>query len=46
MVTDHKKVAAYQKASKKKDAAGQYAQESLPTLQKNLETAQSLSKKR
>jgi putative membrane protein len=47
MVADHKKdIAAYQKASKKKDAAGQYAQESLPTLQKHLETAQSLSKKR
>ena len=47
MVTDHKKdIAAYQKASKKKDAAGQYAQESLPTLQKHLEAAQSLSKKR
>ena len=46
MVTDHKKdIAAYQKASKKKDAAGQYAQESLPTLQKHLETAQSLSKR-
>ena len=47
MVADHKKdIAAYQKASKKKDAAGQYAQESLPTLQKHLETAQTLSKKR
>jgi len=47
MVTDHKKeITAYQKASKKKDAAGQYAQESLPILQKHLETAQALSKKR
>jgi putative membrane protein len=47
MVTDHKKdIAAYQKASKKKDAAGQYAQESLPILQKHLETAQALGKKR
>src|SRR5215212_8473749 len=35
MVADHKKdIAAYQKASKKNDAAGQYAQGSIPTLQK------------
>jgi putative membrane protein len=47
MVADHKKdIAAYQKATKKKDAAGQYAQESIPTLQKHLEAAQSLGKKR
>jgi putative membrane protein len=45
MVADHKKdIAAYQKASKAKDAAGQYAQSTLPTLQKHLETAQSVQK--
>jgi len=45
MVKDHKKdIAAYQKASKKQDAAGQYAQQTLPTLQKHLETAQSIQK--
>jgi hypothetical protein len=32
MVKDHKKdIAAYQKASRKQDAAGQYAQSTLPT---------------
>ena len=46
MVADHKKdIAAYQKAAKKKDAAGQYAQETLPTLQKHLQGAQSLGRK-
>src|SRR5215212_3685828 len=35
---------ANQKASKKQDAAGQYAQQTLPTLQKHLETAQSIQK--
>jgi putative membrane protein len=45
MVADHKKdIAAYQKAAKKKDAAGQYAQETLPTLQKHLQGAQSLGR--
>ena len=45
MVKDHKKdIAEYQKASKKQDAAGQYAQQTLPTLQKHLETAQSVQK--
>jgi putative membrane protein len=45
MVMDHKKdIAAYQKASKKRDAAGQYAQSTLPTLRKHLENAQSLQK--
>src|SRR4051812_527205 len=45
MVADHKKdIAAYQKESKKKDAAGTYAADALPTLQKHLETAQSLQK--
>ena len=32
MVKDHKKdIAAYQKASRKQDAAGRYAQSTLPT---------------
>jgi putative membrane protein len=45
MVMDHKKdIAAYRKASKAKDAAGQYAQKTLPTLQKHLETAQSIQR--
>ena len=46
MVADHKKdVAAYQKASKSKNqtVAG-YASETLPTLQKHLQAAQSLQK--
>jgi putative membrane protein len=45
MVMDHKKdIAAYRKASKAKDAAGQYAQKTLSTLQKHLETAQSIQR--
>jgi putative membrane protein len=44
MVTDHKKdIKEYEKEAKKKDTAGAYAKETLPTLQKHLETAQSLS---
>lgn len=44
MVTDHKKdIKAYEKEAKKNDAAGAYAKEALPTLQKHLETAQSLA---
>src|SRR4051794_25531679 len=44
MVADHKKdIKDYEKAAKKKDAAGSYATETLPTLHKHLETAQSLS---
>ena len=46
MVADHKKdIAAFKKASKSKNAtvAG-FASETLPTLQKHLETAQSLQK--
>jgi hypothetical protein len=40
---DHKKdMKAYEKEAKKNDAAGAYAKEALPTLQKHLETAQSL----
>ena len=46
MVDDHKKdIAAYQKESKKQDGqVSQYAGATLPTLQKHLETAQSLAK--
>ena len=45
MVADHKKdIAAYQKESKKTDAAGQYAKDALPTLQKHLDGAQALEK--
>ncbi len=46
MVKDHKKeIAEYQKAAKKQgDPAGTYASETLPTLQKHLETAQALTK--
>jgi putative membrane protein len=44
MVADHRKdIKDYEKAGKKKDAAGSYATETLPTLRKHLETAQSLS---
>jgi putative membrane protein len=44
MVADHKKdIKDYEKAAKKKDAAGSYATEILPTLRKHLEAAQSLS---
>jgi putative membrane protein len=44
MVADHKKdIKEYEKASKKKDAAGTYASETLPVLRKHLDTAQSLS---
>lgn len=45
MVKDHKKdISEYEKASKMKDQIGSYASESLPTLRKHLQTAQSLSK--
>jgi len=46
MVKDHKKeIAEHQKAAKKQgDPAGTYASETLPTLQKHLETAQALTK--
>ena len=46
MVMDHKKdIAEYQKASKRQDGqVSQYAGTTLPTLQKHLETAQSLAK--
>jgi putative membrane protein len=44
MVTDHQKdIAEYQTASKASDAAGQYAAQTLPTLQKHLSMAQALA---
>jgi putative membrane protein len=44
MVTDHQKdIAEYEKAAKASDAAGQYASQTLPTLQKHLSMAQSLA---
>jgi putative membrane protein len=44
MVTDHKKdISEYQREAKKNDAAGNYAKEALPTLQKHLQTAESLA---
>ncbi|HEY7662729.1 MAG TPA: DUF4142 domain-containing protein [Xanthobacteraceae bacterium] len=44
MVADHKKdIKEYEAEAKKKDAAGSYASEALPTLRKHLETAQSLN---
>lgn len=47
MVKDHKKdISAYQKAAKKQDAAGKYAQETLPVLQKHLEASQNLQKQK
>jgi putative membrane protein len=44
MVKDHQKdLKAYQTESSKNDAAGQYAKETLPTLQKHLQQAQALT---
>jgi predicted outer membrane protein len=43
MVADHlKDIAEYKKASKMKDAAGEYASGQIDTLQKHLDTAKSL----
>jgi putative membrane protein len=43
MVADHQKdIAEYKKASKTKDAAGEYASGEIDTLQKHLDTAKSL----
>jgi putative membrane protein len=43
MVADHQKdIAEYKKASKIKDAAGEYAPGQIDTLQKHLDTAKSL----
>jgi putative membrane protein len=45
MVMDHKKdISEYKADSKKKDPTASYASDTLPTLQKHLETAQSLTK--
>jgi putative membrane protein len=45
MVMDHKKdISEYQADSKKKDPTASYASDTLPTLQKHLEMAQSLTK--
>ena len=45
MVMDHKKdIREYQTDSKKKDPTASYASDTLPTLQKHLEAAQSLAK--
>ena len=44
MVADHQKdIAEYQDEAKAKDAAGQYATETLPTLEQHLKVAQSLA---
>jgi putative membrane protein len=44
MIADHKKdIREYDKEAKKNDAAGSYAKDTLPTLYKHLETAQSLT---
>jgi putative membrane protein len=44
MVADHKKdISEFQKEAKKNDEAGKFANETLPTLQKHLQTAQSLA---
>jgi putative membrane protein len=45
MVMDHKKdISEYQADSKKKDPTASYASDTLPTLRKHLEMAQSLTK--
>ncbi len=45
MVKDHQEdIKEFQKESSKNDAAGKLAKETLPTLQKHLEAAQSLEK--
>jgi putative membrane protein len=45
MVMDHKKdIAEYKKAAAKKNDAGQYAKDSLPVLEKHLQTAQSIER--
>jgi putative membrane protein len=43
MVKDHRKdIAEYKKEARSKDAAGEYAQDALPTLEKHLDEAQKL----
>jgi predicted outer membrane protein len=45
MIKDHKKdISEYRKAAKIRGAAGEYASNTLPTLQKHLDTAQSIQK--
>jgi putative membrane protein len=45
MVKDHRQdIKEYQKEASKDDAAGKLAKETLPVLQKHLQTAQSLEK--
>jgi putative membrane protein len=45
MLMDHKKdIEEYQTAAKKQDAAGKYATEALPTLQKHLQRAETLQR--
>ena len=45
MIADHKKdVSEYESEAKKNDAAGSYAKEELPVMQKHLQTAESLSR--
>ncbi len=45
MVKDHKQdISEFQKQAKKSDPAGQFAQQTLPTLRKHLQIAQSLQK--
>jgi putative membrane protein len=46
MVADHKKdIAEYRTEAKRSDVAGKYAADTLPTLLRHLETAQSLQSK-
>jgi putative membrane protein len=46
MVKDHKQdIAKFDKQAKKKDAVGQFAQQTLPTLHKHLKIAQSLTRR-
>jgi len=46
MVRDHKQdIARYEKEAKKKGELAQFAQETVPTLQKHLQTAQSIANK-
>jgi putative membrane protein len=45
MVADHKKdISEYEAAAKRNDAAGQYATGALPTLEKHLQSAESLER--
>lgn len=47
MVADHQKdIAEYKRAAKQSDAAGEYAKEQIPVLQKHLDAAKSLNSKK